>query len=54
MRDALDDHNVDVESEPERDHRVTVAPPRRRDAEREPGRYASGEVGVEAGADGSR
>ena len=54
MRNALDDHGGDIEPESEREHRVTVAPPPRGEAERELGRYVSGEARVCAGADGSR
>ena len=53
IRDAGDDHRVDVEPEAERQHPATVARSARREQDRVPARYASGEE-REVVADGIR
>jgi hypothetical protein len=52
--DAANHDGVDVEPEAERKHRVTVAPPARRDQNGAAVRYASGEEGEVVATDGSR
>ena len=50
VRDAADDHGVDVEPEAEREHEADGSAAARREQDDAPGRYAPGEDGVVAAA----
>ena len=54
MSDAVDDHRVDIEPEPEREHDGTVAPPLCGEQRRSAARYVAGGEGAGEAVGASR